>query len=127
MEKAVKKRGILGSIFGLKCPACRQGGLFKNKSAFPLGEMMDMPHNCTHCKEDFVREPGFYFGAMYVSYGLGAGLLLPLYVILRWGFDFDFWQAIGGCILIPLFFTPYIFRLSRSLWIHIFVRYNNSL
>ena len=36
----------LVSMAKQKCPNCRKGGMFTNKSIFPLGKMMDMPEHC---------------------------------------------------------------------------------
>ena len=85
-----------------------------------------MPNQCSVCGEDYIRETGFYFGAMYISYGVCVAYLLPLYVIIHWGFNIAFWPSIGWCVLIQLFLTPFLFRLSRSIWIHIFVRYKGT-
>ena len=121
----LNKNNKLYGIFNLKCPACHNGDLFKSKSYFPLTNLTDMPNACPNCGEDFIRETGFYFGAMYVSYFFCVAYLLPLYIILHWGFNLAFWPSIGLCLLVQLFLTPYLFRLSRSIWIHIFVQLKN--
>ena len=30
---------------------------------------MEMPDQCPVCGLDYIQEPGYYYGAMYVSYG----------------------------------------------------------
>ena len=60
--------GGLINAFKLRCPRCRQGKLYKNPNPFHLKEMVEMNKECPVCKQDFVIEPGFYFGATYVSY-----------------------------------------------------------
>lgn len=87
------------------------------------------PH-CENCGCDFKREPGFYFGAAYVSYGLTVALWISCIVAL-YTFDaiglmtyamFDkpvLTLVVGFSALILL--LPVLYRLSRSIWIHMFV------
>lgn len=94
--------------------------------------MAEMHQKCTHCGEDFTREPGYYYGAAYVSYGLTVALWVAVFVALA-TFDaiglieFSFFDdavlyLIVGVLLL-LILMPVIYRLSRSMWIHMFVKY----
>jgi hypothetical protein len=80
-----------------------------------------MHQKCPHCGEDLVREPGFYFGSMFLSYimsGLFSLLVVGVLIIgmkVRW----DYALAVLGLILILLY--AFIYKFSRSLWIHLFV------
>ena len=65
---------FLSSILQLKCPKCRQGDLFCNKSSYKYKGFFDMPKKCSECGQDFEIETGFYYGAMYVSYALTIAL-----------------------------------------------------
>ena len=91
-----------------------------------------MHHECPVCKEDFNREPGFYFGAAYVSYALTVALWVAVYVAL---FTFDyigwiqfqiwedpiFFMVTGIALLLVL--LPVLVRQSRVIWINFFVHY----
>lgn len=111
-----------------RCPSCHKGHLFVAKSYSK--RFMEMRSNCEVCGADFKREPGFYFGAAYVSYALTVALWVAVVVAL-YTFDalgiitytfFDYpvlTIAIGVILLFVL--LPVLFRLSRSLWIHMFV------
>lgn len=91
---------------------------------------MKMNAQCSECGCDFKREPGFYFGAAYVSYGLTVALWVSCIVAL-YTFDtiglityamFDkpvLTLVVGFTALIAL--LPVLYRLSRSIWIHMFV------
>ena len=73
---------------------------------------------CPSCQLKYEREPGYFVGAMYFSYGLALALYGPLAVVL---------MALGGfsanqCLLtigvtLP-FLSPLLFRYSRVLWMH---------
>lgn len=105
----------------LKCPQCMRGNLFYNRSPISFRRIADMPENCPNCQQDFVIEPGFYFGAMFVSYFLCAVLMfVPMGIgiltlgSIGWPFVF---ATIGTVCL----FYIYIFKVSRSIYIHLVI------
>lgn len=94
-----------------------------------------MYENCPHCNEDFVREPGYYFGAAYTSYALTVALWVTIFAaltlldaigLITFSFFHDaiLFLTVGSLSLLLLF--PLIFRLSRSMWIHTFVKYRKD-
>ena len=40
-----------------------------------------MHQRCPHCDADLNPEPGFYWGAMYVSYGFSAAIAITVSII----------------------------------------------
>src|SRR5690606_14294140 len=56
------------SVVRCKCPRCRKANLFTQKNHYNLPKLFDMPDRCPNCGQDFFIEPGFYLGAMWVSY-----------------------------------------------------------
>ena len=79
---------------------------------------------CPVCGHRFEREPGFFQGAMYVSYGIGIvylgilGLLANRFVAPRFGIA----AAVRGVILVHVACIPAVFRYSRVIWAHVNVR-----
>ncbi len=65
-----------------RCPQCGQSYLFKEPNAHKLRTTAHMHKACTACGEDFEREPGFYFGAAYVSYALTVALWVAVLVAM---------------------------------------------
>ena len=119
--------GGLINAFKLRCPRCRQGKLYKNPNPFHLKEMVEMNKECPVCKQDFVIEPGFYFGATYVSYAFMLAWIIPLFFLLYFILDLPFEYFIGAMfILLPLS-MPLIVRASRSAFLAIYVRYDKEL
>ena len=59
---------IFQSIRGMHCPKCISTKLFKEP--FVLTKPLDMHEKCAFCNQDFEPEPGFYFGALFISYTL---------------------------------------------------------
>lgn len=92
-----------------------------------------MNKTCPHCGEDFVREPGYYFGAAYVSYALTVALWVALLValisfdaigIIRFSISEDpiLFLLLGIGLLMVL--LPLIYRISRVIWLNLFVKFN---
>ena len=102
-----------------KCPRCQSGKMFKHKAvSFNFMQMFD---DCPVCKVHFEIEPGFFWGAMYVSYGITVAIMITLgLATLIIGNDPDFWVYIG--IIIPAFFiaSPFTYRYSRILMLYFF-------
>jgi len=115
------KQSKLGAILALKCPACHEGNLFRSRNPYNLGKSGKMYQSCPVCGQDFVIEPGFYFGSAYISYSINVAIMVGIMLIAFLIYDLSIFQLL--LIFIPFFliFSPIIFRLSRSIWIHIFV------
>lgn len=97
--------------------------------------MSEMYKSCPACGEDLQREPGFYFGAAYVSYGLTIAVWVALFVALTVfdaiglfpfsiGEDTMLFIILGAIMLLLL--LPLLYRLSRSIWINMFVKRNSG-
>ena len=59
--------GGLSALLRQLCPRCRKGRIF--------GGFVRMNPACPECGADLEREQGYFFGAMYFSYGFGVVLL----------------------------------------------------
>ena len=69
-------------------------------------------------------EPSFFYGAMYVSYGVGIAFAVAAFVIsfLIIGTSvLNTFIAIVGTLIV---FMPIIMRVSRNIWINLFVHYD---
>ncbi|MEL6590292.1 MAG: DUF983 domain-containing protein, partial [Bacteroidota bacterium] len=120
-----RKRSGLSSIVGGRCPRCRTGKLFVTRNPYDLRSTLKMPEQCSHCGQDFRIEPGFYFGATYVSYGLNIALLVAIGVAISVLGTLTFWNFTLSWIGAAVVLTPMMARLARTIWIHAFVRYKS--
>ena len=83
-----------------------------------------MPTNCPVCGQDFKIEIGFYWGAMYLAYGISVATSLIQFLLYFLVFGLSLELSFGLLIAVQLLLSPYLYRLSKSLWIHLFVPYN---
>ncbi|MEM1319635.1 MAG: DUF983 domain-containing protein [Bacteroidota bacterium] len=111
---------LFKSIMTYHCPRCRSSKLFKEP--FEFSDPLAMHEQCAVCGQRFEPEPGFYYGAMFISYGLSSILLLVPSLILVLGFSWEAEAAIGLVLFLAAISYFKILRLSRSVWIHINVR-----
>jgi hypothetical protein len=96
---------------------------------FPSGTLYSsrfaqMHPSCPCCGQVFEPEPGYYYGAMYVSFGFSTAVfLLVLFVLNLLVAEITMAMVLTSVLVIVVGFLPITFRLSRVLWINIFVRY----
>ena len=115
---------IIRSILNCKCPKCREGDLFKNKSFFKLKNFLEVPDNCKKCNQDFQIEAGFYLGAMFVSYGLTIAVAVAVFVAFTTFNAYSLVPYLIATTIVLILLTPYILRMSRSIWIAMFVKFD---
>lgn len=91
-----------------------------------LKKPLAMYDQCTYCKQNFYPEPGFYFGAMFISYIIGSFLfLIPgLFVVFYFGWTPN--QAMALIIFMGIVLYLPLLRGSRVLWIHFIMKYSPS-
>lgn len=111
----------------MKCPRCHEGPVYLHKNAYNLSLAGKMYKRCPTCGLDYQPEPGFYFGAGYVSYALTVALSIAVFIFL---FPFVSWYrweiyigVIAGILLITF---PILFRYSRIIWLYFFVKYDGQ-
>lgn len=123
--------GRLSSILTMKCPKCRKGHMFSNKSVFPLNQMLDMPEQCPVCGQKFELEVGFYYGTGYVSYALSIALFFINFIwyYLIFGIsleDNSIYYYLISSTAIVIILQPWLMRISRVLYLNLFVKYGEG-
>ena len=97
------------AAFLQRCPRCYEGRVFKSAAV--------MNEKCPRCGLTFQREPGYFLGAMYYSYGMGVVFLAVVTLALMWAFpghDDRLMVLCAAVLFVP--FVPLVFRWSRILW-----------
>ena len=101
------------SIFYLKCPRCHEGGTFETGS-WSFVKPVDMLQRCPKCDLNYWPEPGYYYGAMFISYIWTAWFCLLFVALFNWGLGFSQTVAFGLLIAAFLLFRPLVERGGPS-------------
>ena len=73
---------------------------------------------CPVCGLRFLREAGYFLGAMYISYGLEVITILPIAVVLAVVAEWPLALVLLIALLQTLISVPLFFRYSRVIWLH---------
>ena len=113
----------------MKCPRCRRGRMFSQQNPWKLKQILKMPHKCPECGQPFELEVGFWYGTGYVSYGLSFFMSLATFagwwILIGMSTEdnrFFWWMGLNAIFLVVM--QPWIMRLSRAVYIYIFVPYD---
>jgi uncharacterized protein (DUF983 family) len=113
----------LYSITQFKCPKCHSGDLYPTK-LLSFSKTFVMLERCPACRQQYVIEPGFYWGAMYIAYMLSSGIILGGFGLLFFVFGFSILQSFFTVLVILFLLYGLIFRMARSIWINLYVHYD---
>jgi uncharacterized protein (DUF983 family) len=121
------KGNKLYSILTGTCPVCHEESMYIESNPYKLSLIFAMHEQCSNCGTKYKIEPSFFFGAMYVSYAVGIAFAVAAFVIayyfLGGGLMTSFWVIIGTLVV----FMPIIVRLSRNIWINLFLHYKPNV
>ena len=81
-----------------------------------------MHPTCSHCGQLSEPEPGFYQGAMYVSYAINTPVAIATIIILNL-LGASMALITLATVVVSFLIIPLSFRLSRLMWLNLFVRY----
>lgn len=130
MASQDKHPGYLSTVLTNTCPRCREGKLFEATNPYTFGKVLKMNETCPVCGQPTEIEVGFYYGTAYVSYAMTVAFSVATFV--AWwvliGFSLNdgdmrvlYWGITNALLMIAL--QPVFMRLSRSIWISWFVKY----
>lgn len=104
-----------------KCPRCQSGKMFTHPF-YNLNHFSEMHVNCPVCGLRFEIEPGFFWGAMYVSYALTVSMMLVLAGLILWlsNGEAGFWTYVIPIVSCLVGTIPITFRYSRVMMLYFF-------
>ncbi|MBM3177831.1 MAG: DUF983 domain-containing protein [Bacteroidetes bacterium] len=111
--------GWIQSVAECRCPDCRKGKVFTAGAYHPT-KFHQMEKSCGVCGRSFLPEPGFYFGAMYVSYAFTVAIMVGSWLFLKWFVQPEENVYILVFILTVMAVIPLSFRYSRLIWLYWF-------
>lgn len=133
-EEERPEPNLLWSILSMHCPRCRRGDMFKTHNAYKkltLPHIFDMYETCTVCNQEFNLEPGFWYGTGYVSYGIVV-VFSAISFFAWWlfiGISASDNRVVAWVICNSVFILvlqPWLMRLSRVVYLYLFVKYNKN-
>ncbi|RYZ52831.1 MAG: DUF983 domain-containing protein [Sphingobacteriales bacterium] len=119
-----KKGNKIYSMLTGTCPRCHSESMYANANPYDISETMKMHERCHHCGLVYKIEPNFFFGAMYVSYALSVLLGIMVFMISHFAFQIPLSRAFTAIMIVLALAMPLITRLSRNIYINIFVNYD---
>jgi len=126
----IKKAPSILNLLQSKCPRCRIGDMFVKKNPYSKG-FMKMHERCEVCGQYFDLEVGFYYGSGYMSYAITVALsavsFIAWWIIIGISYDDNrviYWLVFNGLLILAL--QPWLMRLSRTIWLATFVKYDRD-
>lgn len=118
MEQSTKVVASTGlALLKLRCPRCHTAKLFSHPALST--SFVEMPLQCPICGQSYEPEPGFYYGAMYISSGFSTGILLLIgFMLYYFANDPPLWVYITAVGVAILLVTPLLFRYSRAVMLY---------
>ena len=121
------KGSKLYSIFTGACPKCHEESMYVNTNPYSLSETLKMHDRCSNCNTKYKIEPSFFYGSMYVSYGVGIAFAVTAFVISYFFIGTNKLTAFLSIVVTLIVLLPVILRLSRNIWINLFMSYDKNL
>jgi uncharacterized protein (DUF983 family) len=122
----LKKGSILYSILTGSCPKCHQESMYEDQNPYHIANVYKMHENCSHCGLHYQIEPSFFYGAMYVSYGLTVGIGIATFIISKVIIGLSLLQSFIAIIASLIALMPVTARLARNIYINIFVHFDKD-
>ena len=115
---------FIKSVFTNKCPRCRKSSLFVKP--LNIAKPLAMNKTCANCNLDFEPAPGYYYGAMFLSYIIGSFIILPAALFLVFGLKMSVESAMIVVVILGIVLFLKLLRGSRALWIHMNIKYEGE-
>ena len=122
----IRKGMKLYSILFGACPKCHQESMYVIKNPYILTDTLKINDKCSHCNTRYRMEPSFFYGSMYVSYGVGIAFAVVAFITSYIVFESTLVTAFITIVLTLVVLMPIIMRLSRNIWINLFMSYDKS-
>ncbi|NBU80092.1 MAG: DUF983 domain-containing protein [Flavobacteriaceae bacterium] len=122
----LKKGSKLNSILTGTCPRCQEENMYVEKNPYNLSKIFEMHENCSHCGLHYQIEPSFFYGAMYVNYGLTVIVGIVTFLISKVLLGLAITPSFITIIIALVVLMPINTRLARNIYINMFVSYNKA-
>jgi uncharacterized protein (DUF983 family) len=107
-------------ILNAKCPRCRIGNVFNGQTYSFAGQKMN--DICPHCHLRFEKELGYFYVAMFISYGMNCAEMITIsvaaYILGLELIQANIWYYVGLILIAAVLFSPFNFRYSRLILLY---------
>lgn len=110
------------TVFQDRCPKCEKGRIFKRFHLLKPKTWYAMHEHCPTCSVKFEKEVGFFYGSMYVSYGITSGIFIIAFLIDALWIEAEIWQFLTLVISLILLLSPLTYRVARRIWLALFFK-----
>ena len=121
-----KGNKIYSILFGA-CPKCHQESMYVDKNPYHITDVLKIHDHCSHCNTKYRMEPSFFYGSMYVSYGVGITFAISAFIVSFVILNSSLVTAFIAIVVTLIAFMPIIMRLSRNIWINLFMNYDKEI
>ena len=118
-----KQPSALSGILRSKCPKCRKGNIFVNKTVFPLGTCLRTVTECSNCGQKITGEasaPGMNYALSVIVYILCFVLYALIFGITYK--DYSMYYSLIASTVIVILVQPWLMRLSKVIYLYIFTK-----
>ena len=106
-----------------QCPRCHQGRVFQTSAFSP--RFQEMHASCPACELYYEPEPGFYWGAMYISYAFSVAIVVAVGIaVFVLGHDPDAWVYVTAVAATTVLMAPLSARYSRMVMLYLFAGFD---
>ena len=122
----LKKGSKLNSILTGSCPRCQNESMYLDKNPLHFSKILKMNENCSHCGLKYQIEPSFFYGAMYVSYGVTVAIGVAIFVITKLILGLSVKVSFISLGIGILLLMPVTARLARNIYINMFIHFDKN-
>ena len=122
----LKKGSKLNSILTGTCPRCQNESMYLDKNPLHLSKILQMNKKCSHCGLKYQIEPSFFYGAMYVSYGLNVALSIATFIVSYVIFKSSIKVSFISIFISNVVLFPFVLRWARNIYINMFVSFDEK-
>ena len=122
----LKKGSKLNSILTGTCPRCQNESMYLDINPLHFSKLIKMHDKCSHCGLRYEIEPSFFYGAMYVSYGLNVALSIATFIVSYLILDSTIKTSFIAIVVANILLFPFVLRWSRNIYINMFVSFDKK-
>ena len=136
MSATASKPMLVPALLRMRCPNCRKGFVFQNRSVFPLGKTVALKERCEECGQKLVSEKnngaGMNYAVTVVVFMLNLLWYCPLYLALKtnptenWYENNSVEWYLASSIFVVLILQPWLMRISRMLYLYMYVPFGSN-